>query len=225
MTLKPYYSNQEFRVQSPVSCLIQPGGAQTLRCGTFLLHIFTPSDLQQLRDQQQQFTDASHPQDKNCLLFLTPASVTSFTLFCSYKVVSQWQRKKKKQQKTPSTFLPLRNLLTGRSCGFLPVQLSLNWGLLSEVGKFPGVLLFFPKLIVEFLNKVHASDLFLSSCRICFSPHNLFHRNQVLEKLKGEGQQHHLQSQLTWSKDHPYCFVIKYPKELWWNFGLIIFVN
>lgn len=56
-----------------------------------------PSDLQQLRDQQQQFTEASHPQDKNSLPSLPPAPVTSFTLFCTYKVVSQWQRKKKKR--------------------------------------------------------------------------------------------------------------------------------
>lgn len=76
-----------------------------------------------------------------------------------------------------------------------------------KLGSFLGFYCFFPKLIVEFLNKVGASDLFLSSCRICFSPHNLFHRNQILEKLKGEGQQHHLQSQLNWNKDHLYCFV------------------
>lgn len=76
-----------------------------------------------------------------------------------------------------------------------------------KLGSFLGFYCFFPKLIVEFLNKVGASDLFLSSCRICFSPHNLFHRNQVLEKLKGEGQQHHLQGQLNWNKDHPYCFM------------------
>lgn len=76
-----------------------------------------------------------------------------------------------------------------------------------KLESFLGFHCFFPKLIVEFLNKVGASDLFLSSCRICFSPHNLFYWNQVLEKWKGEGQQHHLQSQLNWSRDHPYCFV------------------
>jgi len=55
-----------------------------------------------------------------------------------------------------------------------------------KLGSFLGFYCFFPKLIVEFLNKVGASDLFHSSCKICFSPHNLFHRNQVLENLRGK---------------------------------------
>lgn len=144
---------------------------------------------------QQHCTEGSHPQDMNSF---PPRhlSVSSFTLLCSYKAVSQWQRKKKKSQ-TNTT-----------QCFFLwetywqadPVdssQYSYLWteDFLVKLGSFLGFYCFFPKLIAEFLNKVGASDLFLSSCKICFFPHNLFYRNQVSEKLKGKGQQHHLQSQ------------------------------
>lgn len=47
---------------------------------------------------QQQCTEGSHPQDVNSFPPQCP-SVSSFTLLCSYKAVSQWQRKKKNKTK------------------------------------------------------------------------------------------------------------------------------
>lgn len=55
-----------------------------------------------------------------------------------------------------------------------------------KLGSFLGFYCFFPKLIVEFLNKVGASDLFLSSCKICFSPPQLVPQKAGIGKIKGE---------------------------------------
>lgn len=51
---------------------------------------------------QQQCTEGSHPQDMNSFPPQCP-SVSSFTLLCSYKAVSQWQRKEKKKQNQTNT--------------------------------------------------------------------------------------------------------------------------
>lgn len=185
IALKLSYTNQEFRVQNTASCVVWPGAAQTSNLEGCYFHLTFSSSVQReaiLRTWTPFLPNAP-------LLAVSPCSAAI------KQFLNGRERKKTKPNQHYPVFLPLRNLLTGRSCGFLPVQLSLNWGLLSEVGEFPGVSLFFPKLIVEFLNKVSASDLFLSSCKICFFPHNLFYRNQVSEKLKGKGQQHHLQNQ------------------------------
>lgn len=98
MTLRSYL--QPSRVQGPKhSELLHTtwGCSDPPNMNPKMWKTFIPSDLQQLQDQQQQFTEASHLQDKNSLPSLPPAPVTSFTLFCSYKVVPQWQRKKKKK--------------------------------------------------------------------------------------------------------------------------------
>lgn len=67
-SIKSYYNNQEFRVHSSASCFMQPGVAQTLQIRTPRHgRILLSSNFQQLRDQQQQLTEASHPQDMNRL--------------------------------------------------------------------------------------------------------------------------------------------------------------
>lgn len=95
--------------------------------------------------------------------------------------VSQIAMRPKKKK----MFLSVWNLLTGRSCGFVPEQLSLNWGLLSEAGSFLWFYLFF-KLILEFLNKVGASDLFSQQLWNLFLPPQLVLQKQCIGKIKGK---------------------------------------
>lgn len=124
MTLKSYYNNQEFRVQSTVSCFIQPGGAQTLqvwtlRCGKLLFHLtFSSCKINSSSSQSQVILRTRTPflLSHQPLLVVSPCSA----------VIKLFLNGRDRKKKTSSTFLPLRNLLTGRSCGFLLVLLSLN---------------------------------------------------------------------------------------------------
>lgn len=185
IVLKLSYTNQEFRVQSAASCTVRPGAAQTSNMEGCYFHLTFNSSVQReaiLRTWTPSLPDT-------CLLAVSPCSA----------VIRQFlngrERRKKNQTNTTQCFFLWETYWQAD-----PVdssQYSYLWteDFLVKLGSFLGFYCFFPKLIAEFLNKVGASDLFLSSCKICFFPHNLFYRNQVSEKLKGKGQQHHLQSQ------------------------------